>query len=99
MQVLQGSLPEEYQELREPSIPDLSYVLGQVRQTPLTFGLVLHISSAHHHFLEHLNNSASLFTYQLTKCVRLASCKSKRQVHHARPVYKSVRDCPLTPIL
>ena len=33
-QVLQGSLPEEYQELREPSVPDLSYVLGQVRQLP-----------------------------------------------------------------
>lgn len=39
-QVLQGSLPEEYQELREPSVPDLSYVLGQVRQLPLPLGML-----------------------------------------------------------
>lgn len=30
LQVLQGSLPAEYQELREPSVPDLSYALDQV---------------------------------------------------------------------
>ena len=36
LQVLQGSLPEEYQELREPSVPDLSYVLGQVHPLPVT---------------------------------------------------------------
>lgn len=39
MQVLQGSLPEEYHELREPSVPDLSYVLGQVH--PLSVTLLL----------------------------------------------------------
>ncbi|KAL3161871.1 hypothetical protein ABBQ38_008960 [Trebouxia sp. C0009 RCD-2024] len=29
VKVLQGSLPAEYQELREPSVPDLSYALDQ----------------------------------------------------------------------
>ena len=31
LQVLQGALPQEYGELREPSVPDLSDVFGQVR--------------------------------------------------------------------
>ena len=40
-QVLEGPLPEEYRELREPSVPDLSYVFGHVR-SPLSLSLALH---------------------------------------------------------
>ena len=31
LQVLQGALPQEFGDLREPSVPDLSDVFGQVR--------------------------------------------------------------------
>ena len=81
MQVLQGSLPEEYQELREPSVPDLSYVLGQVCQMPSGFGLVLRTIAAHHHQLvEHCSLWSWHHAIYMMFTASGTSCKTSIQV-------------------
>ena len=80
MQVLQGSLPEEYQELREPSVPDMSYVLGQVCQMPSAFGLVLRTIAAHHQLVEHWSLWSWHHAIRMMFTASGISCKTNIQV-------------------
>ncbi len=41
LQMLQGGLPQDYGELREPSVPDLSEVFGQVQSATSSVKITL----------------------------------------------------------